>query len=125
MKLEWYIARRYLASRKGPRFLSLITLIAVGGVFVGVMALIVVTAVMSGLQTDLREKILGTNPHIWVMTYGDNLRVDEWDGLMDRVREIDGVVAVAPFVYTQVGLVNQGGYAEGAVLRGVDASVPG
>ena len=125
MSLEWYIARRYLSSRRGTRFLSLITLIAMGGVFVGVMALIVVTAVMSGLQTDLREKILGTNPHIWVTTFGDNLRLEDWDGLTARVREIDGVVAAAPFVNTQVGLLNQAGYAEGAVLRGIDPSVPG
>lgn len=125
MNLPWYIARRYLSSRKGSRFLSLITLIAVGGVFVGVMALIVVTAVMSGLQRDLRDKILGTNPHIWLTTYGDNLRLDSWEGLTIRVREMDGVLAAAPFVNTQVGIVNQGGYAEGAVLRGVDPNVPG
>src|SRR5688572_28237187 len=108
MSLEWYIARRYLSSRKGPRFLSLITLIAMGGVFVGVMALIVVTAVMSGLQRDLRDKILGTNPHIWVTTFGDNLRLEEWGDLTERVRGVEGVVAAAPFVNIQVGLVNQG-----------------
>ena len=125
MSLEWYIARRYLSSQRGPRFLSLITLIAVGGVFVGVMALIVVTAVMSGLQRDLRDKILGTNPHIWLTTYGDNLRLDEWGDVILRVREVDGVLAAAPFVNTQVGLVNRAGYAEGAVLRGVDPNVPG
>jgi len=125
MSLTWYIARRYLSSRKGTRFLSLITLIAVGGVFVGVMALIVMTTVMSGLQRDLRDKILGTNPHIWLTTYGDNLRLEGWQGLTQRVRKIDGVVAAAPFVNTQVGLVNQAGYAEGAVLRGVDPNVPG
>lgn len=125
MSLEWYIARRYLSSRRGPRFLSLITLIAVGGVFVGVMALIVVTAVMSGLQRDLRDKILGTNPHIWVTTYGDNLRLEDWGDLTERVRQIDGVVAAAPFVNTQVGLVNEAAYAEGVVLRGVEPNVPG
>jgi lipoprotein-releasing system permease protein len=125
MSLEWYIARRYLSSRRGPRFLSLITLIAMGGVFVGVMALIVVTAVMSGLQRDLRDKILGTNPHIWVTTYGDNLRLEEWGDLTERVRKVEEVVAAAPFVNTQVGLVNQSGYAEGAVLRGIDPNVPG
>lgn len=125
MSLEWYIARRYLSSRRGPRFLSLITLIAVGGVFVGVMALIVVTAVMSGLQRDLRDKILGTNPHIWVTTFGDALRLEGWESLTERVREVDGVVAAAPFVNTQVGVVNQAGHAEGAVLRGIDPNVPG
>ena len=125
MNLSWYIARRYLSSQRGPRFLSLITLIAVGGVFVGVMALIVVTAVMSGLQRDLRDKILGTNPHIWLTTFGDNLRLEDWGDLTERVRVIDGVVAVAPFVNTQVGLVNQAAYAEGVVLRGIDPNVPG
>ena len=124
MSLEWYIARRYLSSRRGPRFLSLITLIAVGGVFVGVMALIVVTAVMSGLQRDLRDKILGTNPHIWVMTFGNSLRMEEWGDLTERVRRVEGVVAAAPFVNTQVGLVKDA-YAEGVVLRGIDPNVPG
>lgn len=125
MKLEWFIARRYLSSRRGTRLLSLITLIAMGGVFVGVMALIVVTAVMSGLQNDLREKILGTNPHIWLTSYGENMRLDGWPGVAQRVRRVEGVRAAAPFVHTEVGLSNQAGYAEGAILRGVDPNAPG
>jgi lipoprotein-releasing system permease protein len=124
MKLEWYIARRYLASRRGARFLSLITLIAVGGVFVGVMALIVVTSVMSGLQRDLREKILGTNPHIWLTTYGSALRMEDWPPVVERVRQIPGVSAAAPFVHTEVGLRSPA-HAEFAILRGIDPEVPG
>jgi lipoprotein-releasing system permease protein len=124
MKLEWYIARRYLASRRGARFLSLITLIAIGGVFVGVMALIVVTSVMTGLQRDLREKILGTNPHIWLTTYSSSLRMDGWEGVLERVRNQPGVTAAAPFVHTEVGLSTQN-YAEFAILRGIDPDVPG
>src|SRR5690606_3071813 len=104
MKLEWFIARRYLASRSGVRFLSLITLIAIGGVFVGVMALIVVTSVMTGLQNDLRDKILGTNPHIWLTNYGENMRIEGWRETLEKVRGVDGVAAVAPFVHTEVGL---------------------
>ncbi|MBA2670848.1 MAG: ABC transporter permease [Gemmatimonadetes bacterium] len=119
MKLEWYIARRYLSSRRGARFLSLITLIAMGGVFVGVMALIIVTSVMSGLQRDLRDKILGTNPHIWLTTYGDAMQLDSWEGTLARIRNVDGVVSVAPFIHTEVGLGNLGGHAEAAVLRGI------
>src|SRR5688500_4179194 len=94
LPLEWFIARRYLASGRGARFLSLITLRAVGGVFVGVMALSVVTSVMTGLQTDLREKILGMNPHIWVTVYGTDMYIDGvlWPGTLARTREIDGVV---------------------------------
>jgi len=119
MKLEWRIARRYLASRRGTRFLSLITLIAIGGVSVGVTALISVTAVINGLQDKLREGILGVNPHVYVLTYGEGMRMDDWRGPMERVRGVPDVVAVGPYVQTEVGLRNRGGYVEAAVLRGV------
>jgi lipoprotein-releasing system permease protein len=125
MKLEWTIARRYLASRRGGKFLSLITLISIVGVTVGVMALIVVTSVMSGLQTELREKILGTNPHIWVTQYGDVMVLEDWPQVAERVREHPRVVSAGPFVHTEVGLRNRSGHAEFAVLRGIDPDVPG
>ncbi len=125
MKLEWRIARRYLSSRRGTRFLSLITLIAIGGVSVGVTALIVVTAVMNGLQSELRKGILGVNPHVFVLTYGEGMRMDRWEGPLQQTRAIEGVVAAAPFVHTEVGLRNRGGYPEAAVLRGIDVSQQG
>jgi lipoprotein-releasing system permease protein len=125
MTLEWRVARRYLASRRGTRFLSLITLIAIGGVAVGVTALIVVTAVMNGLQTELRKGILGVNPHVFVLTYGEGMRMDGWQAPLTRVRTVEGVVAAAPFVHTEVGLQNRGKYAEAAVLRGIDLSAAG
>jgi lipoprotein-releasing system permease protein len=125
MNLEWRVARRYLASRRGTRFLSLITLIAIGGVAVGVTALIVVTAVMNGLQTELRKGILGVNPHVFVLTYGEGMRMDGWQAPLTRVRTVEGVVAAAPFVHTEVGLQNRGKYAEAAVLRGIDLSAAG
>ncbi|HEX8694050.1 MAG TPA: ABC transporter permease [Longimicrobium sp.] len=125
MNLEWFIGRRYLASRRGTRFLSLITLIAIGGVTVGVMALIVVIAVMTGLQKDLRDKILGVNPHIWVMTYGESMRMEDWRSVLGRVREVKDVAAAGPFVHTEVGVRNRAGYAEAAILRGIDPGQPG
>ncbi|HLL46368.1 MAG TPA: ABC transporter permease, partial [Longimicrobiaceae bacterium] len=125
MNLEWYIGRRYLASRRGTRFLSLITAISIGGVTVGVMALIIVTAVMTGLQTDLRDKILGTNPHIWLTTYGETMRLDNWQQVLEKVRTVKGVTAAAPYVHTEVGLTNRAGYAEAAILRGVDPAAKG
>lgn len=125
MSLEWFIARRYLASRRGVRFLSLITLIAIGGVFVGVMALIIVTSVMTGLQRDLREKILGTNPHIWVTTYGEGLLLQNWEGVLARVKEIEGIESAAPVVHAEVALGTLGAYAEAAILRGIDPEAEG
>ncbi|HSM08415.1 MAG TPA: ABC transporter permease [Gemmatimonadota bacterium] len=119
-RLQWKIARRYLASRRGRGFLSLITLIAIGGVAVGVMALIVVISVMSGLQTDLREKILGASAHITVLERGQGGRMEAWRSVLSIVREDEAVVAAAPFIYTEAGLSPpETNYGEGAVFRGL------
>jgi len=119
-RLEIGIALRYLRSRRSSRLLSLITVIAVGGVTVGVMALVVVLGVMNGLQADLRDKILVANPHLRVLTYGEGLRLDDWHKVLGQVRRTAGVEAAAPFVLTQ-GLISAGhDYAEGVVVYGVD-----
>jgi lipoprotein-releasing system permease protein len=100
---------------------SLITLIATGGVTVGVGALIVVMGIMNGLQQDLRNKILGATPHLMVLTYGRGLRLDGWEAVVDSVLKHPDVVAAAPFVLSQ-GLFSAGfDYTEGAYVRGLDA----
>ena len=119
--LERQIALRYLRSHRASRLVSLITLIAVGGVTVGVMALVLVLGVMNGLQSDLRDKILVANPHLRVLTYGEGLRLDAWRHIRDEVAGTPGVEAVAPFVMTQ-GLISAGhDYAEGVIVLGVAA----
>jgi lipoprotein-releasing system permease protein len=119
-RLELDIALRYLKSRRTSRLLSLITVIAVGGVTVGVMALVVVLGVMNGLQADLRDKILVANPHLRVLTYGEGLRLDDWRRILSEVRRTPGVEAAAPFVLTQGGITAGHDYAEGVVVYGVD-----
>ena len=119
-RLELAIAWRYLRSRRGSRLLSLISVIAIGGVLVGVSALIVIIGVMNGLQRDLREKILVGSPDIRVLNYGEDLRIPEWQRTLSVVKRIPGVVAAAPFVMTQ-GLVTKGhDYAEGAQIVGIE-----
>lgn len=119
-RVEFWIASRYLRSRRASRFVSLITFIATAGVALGVMALIVVTGVMSGLQKDLREKILTANAHVRVLTYGEGLRIDDWRPVLEIVRRQPGVVAAAPFVLSQ-GLISAAhDYAEGAYVIGID-----
>jgi lipoprotein-releasing system permease protein len=68
--IEFDIAWRYLRSRRGSKLLSFISVIAIGGVIVGVSALIVVMGVMNGLQRDLREKILIGSPDLRLLTFG-------------------------------------------------------
>src|SRR5262245_62870704 len=67
LPFELLIGLRYLRAKGGRGFLSLLTLIAMAGMAIGVMALIVVLAVMSGFEDELRSKILGTTSHILVM----------------------------------------------------------
>lgn len=105
--LEWYIARRYLASRRKGRFVSLITLISVGGVALGVMALITVIAVMTGLQRDLQAKILGSNPHVYVFEQGQGFRLSGWQDVLAEIQATPGVVSAEPFVLAQVGVLGQ------------------
>lgn len=119
MRLSWYIASRNLAARRRGRFLSLITWISVGGIAVGVAALIVVIAVMTGLQRDLHDRILGSNPHVYVFEQGQGFRMGDWPVVLERVREVEGVENAAPFIMTQVAAV-VGEYAQPGVLYGID-----
>ena len=128
-KLEAALAWRYLRSRRGSSLLSLISVIAIGGVAVGVSALILIMGVMNGLQRDLREKILVGSPDIRVLTAGDDLRMERWRDALARTRATPGVVAAAPVVLVQ-GLVGRGtqGFTTGAQVVGVvpaDAAGPG
>ena len=117
-RLEVTIAGRYLRSRRSSRLVSLITIIAVGGVTVGVGALIVVMGVMNGLQADLREKILVASPHLRVLTFGEGLRLDDWERVAARVAGHPSVVAVAPSVLSY-GLLSKGhDYAQGVAVLG-------
>ncbi len=119
-RLEWKIAGRYLKSRRSSRLVSLITLIATGGVAVGVMALVIVMGVMNGLQNELRDRILIGSAHLQILTYGTELRVDGWRDALPVIRGHPEVDAASPFVITQ-GLIGTGNsYNEGVILKGID-----
>jgi lipoprotein-releasing system permease protein len=123
-RLELGIAWRYLRSRRGSRLLSLISVIAIGGVIVGVSALIVIIGVMNGLQNDLREKILIGSPDIRVLTYGEDMAMSGWPAVQAKVRRSKGVEAVAPFVHGQA-VINAGHkYAEGVFFMGIEPDAP-
>ena len=119
-RLEWAVAARYLKSRRSARLVSLITLIATGGVTVGVMALVIGMGVGNGLQHDVREIFLAASPHLRVLTFGEGLRLDGWPEILARIRARDDVVAGAPFVLTQ-GLLSAGhDYHEGVYVLGIE-----
>jgi lipoprotein-releasing system permease protein len=115
---EVFIALRYLKAKRRQRSISVITFISTAGVAVGVMALIVVMAVMSGFEFDLRTKILGTNAHLWVLRYGER-GIEEPAAALAAVRQVPGVTAASPFTYNEV-LLTAAGRTAGTVLRGID-----
>jgi lipoprotein-releasing system permease protein len=119
-RLELSIAWRYLRSRRDSKLLSLISVIAIGGVIVGVSALIVIIGVMNGLQSDLREKILVGSPDIRVLPFGDDMTMVDWKETLEAVRKQPGVVAAAPFVHTQAVASAGHRYAEGVMVVGVE-----
>ena len=118
-RLELSIAWRYLRSRRGSRLLSLISVIAIGGVLVGVSALIVIMGVMNGLQRDLREKILVGSPDVHVVPYGDGMRMTNWRDTRAAVAATPGVVRAAPFVSTQGMVRNLSNYTTGTQVMGI------
>jgi lipoprotein-releasing system permease protein len=117
MGFEYYIGKRYLRARRTQGFISLISILSTAGVTVGVMALIVVIAVMTGAQAEFRSRILGVDAHAIVMRYGGDIA--DYRGLIDQIKREKGVVSARPFIYTQSMLRSAAG-SSGAVLKGVD-----
>jgi len=118
MKLPYqvFIALRYLKSKKKHRSVSVNTGISIGGVAVGVMALLVVLSVMTGFQEDLQRKILGANAHIVIRSYQGTLT--GYEGLAEKLKKEKDVVAFAPFVLGQV-MVSHEKKAHGVFLKGI------
>jgi lipoprotein-releasing system permease protein len=112
-----FIALRYLRSRKREKGLSFQTAVSIGGVAVGVMALIVVLAVMSGFHEDLQRKILGVNAHLVILDHRGML--DDYGRVIEKIKGERDVVAASPFVLGQV-MVSAGTKGQGVYMRGID-----
>ncbi len=117
MSFEFFLARRYLKAKRKEGFISLITFLSVAGVAVGVMALVIVISVMSGAETNFREKILGLEPHILVMNYSG--KFDQYNSMKSRIDSLDQVKNVSPLVFSQA-MIRSGKNFSGVMLRGID-----
>lgn len=88
-----FLALRYLRPKR--TFLSLITVISILGVTLGIMVLILVISVMTGFEQELRRKVLGFDAHL--VAGGETILFD-WSGESQKIRGVEGVTGVAPFV---------------------------
>jgi lipoprotein-releasing system permease protein len=116
VRYELFISLRYLRAKRREAFISLITVITAIGVTIGVMTLNIVLSVMTGFEEDLRERILGFNPHIVLSNMTG--AISDYEEVVEKVRQAPGVVAAAPFIYSQVMVTSRQSVA-GVLVRGL------
>jgi lipoprotein-releasing system permease protein len=100
LSVEFFIAIRYLKTKKKSFFSSLAAFVAISGTTLGVAALVVTLAIMSGFQQTIRDKILSVQPHI-VVTRGDGELFKNYILIENRIKANKSVVNVSPFIYKQ------------------------
>jgi len=122
VSFELFVSLRYLKAKRKQGFISIITGISILGIMIGVMALIVVLAVMNGFREDLMKKILGVNSHLLIMSYKGG--IEDTDGIVQKTLNVDGVVSATPFIYSQI-MIKSYGNISGAILRGIDPVTAG
>lgn len=118
---EIQLGLRYTrAGRSSGRngFISFISSVSMLGIALGVATLIIVLSVMNGFQKDVRDKMLSILPSVRVVGYG-NQGITDWQKVIDEIKRVNGVVNAAPYVESQVLLVN-GERMEGILLSGID-----
>jgi lipoprotein-releasing system permease protein len=118
MTFELFVARRYLTARRKQAFISVITMISVIGIAIGVAALVIAIALITGFQGDVQDKILGATSHVMVSDLGGK-GLAEYEGMAEKIRSIDGVESVTPVVYSTV-LITGLGESSGALVKGID-----
>ncbi|OIO38138.1 MAG: lipoprotein-releasing system transmembrane subunit LolC [Candidatus Omnitrophica bacterium CG07_land_8_20_14_0_80_50_8] len=117
MSYEWWIAKRYVWSKRRHPFVGVLSTVSVLGISVGVAALIVVLAVMNGFDQDLKNRIIGTHAHLVIEKEGS---FDDYAGIVKRLGQFPDVKGASPFVEAQA-LVQKDEWATGVLVRGLDA----
>ena len=118
MNFHWFIAKRYLWSKRRHPFVGVVSVISVLGILVGVAALITVLAVMNGFDQDLKSHILGMRAHLTVDKEGPFPADAE---VLSAVKNTQGVKGVSPYVEGQA-LFQVGEWGTGVLVRGVDVN---
>jgi len=116
MGVEWWIAQRYLWSKRRHPFVGVVSTISIVGICVGVAALIMVLAVMNGFDEDLKSRIIGTRAHLVIEKEGV---FNDHDALIRQCRRLPLVAGASAFVEGQA-LVQKGDWATGVLVRGID-----
>jgi len=118
MTFELFVARRYLTARRKQAFISVITTISAVGIAIGVAALVIAIALITGFQGDVQDKILGATSHVMVSDLGGQGLAD-YEAMAEKIRRLPGVESASPVVYSTV-LITGIGESSGALIKGID-----
>lgn len=119
MSYEWFVSFRYLRAKRKQTFISVISFISIAGVTLGVAALILVLAVMTGFTDGVKRQILGNVPHVLIQKFGEG--IENHQSLVEKASTVPNVVAVSPFVSKEAMLLSQGNVAAVSV-KGIDSN---
>jgi lipoprotein-releasing system permease protein len=121
VSFELFVALRYLLARRQHASISRVSLFSTIGVAVGVLALVVALALMTGLQGELRNRILGSTAHIYVWKAGG---ITDYQAEVNRLRQVPGVVGAGPAIMGKA-IVSSGGETGFITLKGIDPVLEG
>jgi lipoprotein-releasing system permease protein len=116
---ELHIALRYLLAKRRQAFISVISVFSTIGVIVGVMAVIVALAIMTGLQQELRDRILGSSPHVYVWKATG---IADYHQEADKLRRLPHVIGAAPAILGQ-GLLSVAQETVPVQIKGIDPAL--
>ena len=117
MRWEFLVAGRYFRSRRRERFVSATSFISIGGIAIGVAALLFVLSMMNGFEAEVKDRILGTTADVAIFTSGD-VGLTDWKTLDSLLQSLPGFVARAPFVYYKAAISSRL-ENDGIVVRGI------
>ncbi len=117
MRWEFRVAGRYFRSRRRERFVSATSFISIGGIAVGVAALLFVLSMMNGFEAEIQGRILGTTADVAIFTSGD-VGLEDWKALDTVLASLPGFVSRAPFVYYKAAISSKL-ENDGIVVRGI------
>ena len=121
MPFELQVALRYLLAKRRQVFISVISLVSTAGVTVGVMALVIALALMTGLQKELQSRILGSSAHIYVWKPAG---IEDYRAEIAKLRAVPGVIGAAPAVQGKAMITSAAG--EGFIqVKGIDPQLEG
>jgi len=117
MSYEWFVSLRYLRAKRKQTFISVISFISIAGVTLGVAALILVLAVMTGFTDGVRQQILGNVPHVLIQKFGEKIHNPQ--ELVEAALKTEHVRSATPFVSKEAMLLAQGNVAA-VNIKGID-----